>query len=557
MSSEQHANGHSAVAAARGAVYRSGEPQPQAPTSPAVAPPQYPAAPPAAGNAIGGFVSPLAQPSYPPISAPLPTSAPQAMSAPLNLPPVSTSPAVSGVPGYAPQNFVAPGNLPGSAPPLPPGMSTMGAGAQSAIPASPLAQQMLLYGMDPAAALAVEAEPKGKKGKKGKKKKADPATLGTLAARGSLGQRLDATAGALAEPVPDFDVDEGTVVPSTKRDKKKKRKKKNSLFPTGPFAGGRWQRFLFLSLVLLALSVLVIAGAQRIVGRALYDPPKLPAGSSYPVSAVQGRAAHYLYAYFSWDADEPDKRKAALQPFFGADQVDTARIGWDGAGKQQVANVINADVSVQDDHRALLRFVVMLDSRESFCADVSVYTKTREGPVSILQNPTIVECGAVASVSVPEHGGGKDQDNEAKSKIGKRLETFFEAYGANDNSVLSDQLTSESNVARGLGIDAKLANVQTVEVFKTKTDTKREVYAKVQWQLPSGGSVSSWYRLVVTLVDGQWKVERLDTNVPDPQVAPEEGGIADPDEEPRTSRDSDDSGNGSDGENSEGATPDE
>ncbi|HEX3732208.1 MAG TPA: hypothetical protein VHU91_04710, partial [Mycobacteriales bacterium] len=83
-----------------------------------------------------------------------------------------------------------------------------------------------------------------------------------LAAFGSLDNRLDMSQAVMHQPPPNFRIEDGVVVPDDARLKKARRR--------GPgIGGGRWQRFAFLTAMLLAMALLMVLGMSRLIAGVL------------------------------------------------------------------------------------------------------------------------------------------------------------------------------------------------------------------------------------------------------------------------------------------------
>ncbi|NUS71930.1 MAG: hypothetical protein HOQ05_00835 [Corynebacteriales bacterium] len=482
----------------------------------------------------------------------IPSAMPSVTSAPI-VPPQATFPtsapagySVPSMPSAMPATSALPSAQPPTSAPVPP---PSGPPIAPLAPQTPLDQQQSLYGLDPALAAAyaqqaaqpeqADTDSKGKKKnkKKGKKGKKDQEVgLQPLAADGNLGHRLDATGGALLQPVPGFAVEDGNVVPAAVKNAQKKKK---SSLTSGAFAGGRWQRFAFLGLVGLLLFVLVINGFQRMIGQALYDPPKLPAEYNFPLSGAEGYGSQFLSTYYTYDRtveDADEIRRVALSYYFPGDQIANEQDGLAGAGKQAVAQVIPSGSKVLDANNVVLRYGVVMVSPGSStgpqlrCVDLSVYTD-RKGHFAILQLPSFVACETTAAAKVENR---KDSRTEATLSpdesrgLEEDLKSFFAAYGSEDRKTLREYTTTEGTIKRGLDSKLLFRNLDDLETYETDESGKLEVFALVTWEIPDSGGVttSQWYRLTVLSDDkqDQWIVNDITGAVPDENVAPKKGG---------------------------------
>ncbi len=347
---------------------------------------------------------------------------------------------------------------------------------------------------------------------------------GPLAAYGTLDHRLDMSAGVQALPLPGFRVEDGVVVPDDARLRKARRR--------GPgMGGGRWQRFAFLTAMLLAMTLLMVLGVSRLLGGGLGNDQKLPAGLSFPREAAAGYVERLSKAFFTWDADNPQQRQQVLDTYypFSSD----GQYGWNSKGKQEVRDMpVTLRMDVDSDERATVTVgmsVVMerggAGERTSFlCATTSVVAKSADA-LAVDSYPALVACPTPADVGVSDEQ--PESDNQNSQDIKAQVDRFFQAYADSDVGALRN-ITTGDKVTDGLGGGRVFDKEEGVEitVYAPKDDAVtdvREARVAVKWLQPEnvGGSTKSEYLVTVRKVDGDWKVSKLRPALPSAELQPE------------------------------------
>lgn len=350
---------------------------------------------------------------------------------------------------------------------------------------------------------------------------------GPLAAYGSLDNRMDMSAGVLAQRLPGFRVEDGVVVPDDARLHKARRR--------GPgVAGGRWQRFAFLTAMLLAMALLMVLGVSRLIGDALGSDPKLPAGYGFPREAAAGYVERLNKAFFTWDADDPRQRQRVLSTYYPFS--DDSQYGWNSAGKQEVRDMpVTVRMDVDTDEKAIVTTVMSVvtgagtpdEQVSSLCAATSVVAKTNNA-IAVNSYPALVACPAAADAGVSEEQAEADNDN--RQDIKAQVDRFFAAYADSDEGLLK-AFTTEEKIIEGLGGGREFDENEGVGIKvllpeKGADPNVREARVAVQWLQPQnagGGSTISEYLITVKKVDGDWKISKLRPALPSSQLQPESG----------------------------------
>ncbi len=346
-----------------------------------------------------------------------------------------------------------------------------------------------------------------------------------LAAYGSLDNRLDMSAGVLAQQVPGFRVEDGVVVPDDARLKKARR--------SGPgMGGGRWQRFAFLTAMLTAMALLMVLGVSRLIGGALVAEPTLPAGSEFPREAASGYVERLNKLFFTWDADNPQLRQQGLSTYYPFSE--DKRYGWNSDGKQDVRDTpVTLRIDVDSDERAVVivgMSVVTDPGSENeqvnfLCSATSVHA-TSVDSMAVDSYPALVACPAAADVGVP--GEQRETDPENTSDIKAQLDRFFEAYADSDVGSLRN-ITTDEKVTEGLdsgrSFDSEEGVAVTVYQPEDGADPNvREARVAVNWmqsESGEGGSTTSEYLVTMKRVDGEWKISQLRPALPSAELQPE------------------------------------
>ncbi len=392
------------------------------------------------------------------------------------------------------------------------------------------------------------APTKGKSGKSSKKDKNRPAKKGglfrgkkktassggaapPLAASGSLDNRLSQTEGNAAESGSDFWVEGGNVIAHNQESLRKK--------STLGLGGGRWQRFAFLGLMVLALGVLVINGAYRLAGKALYEEPKLPATNSFPTEGASSYAELFMRSYFTWDKDHPEERDKALKIFFPSTDENTSHsVGWNGHGYQAVGVTWAVKTDVTSAHRAVITVAANVeasDTRSSglMCAEVGVYAQGENGNYAILSYPSIVGCPPAAKFTVPDDSNSDDVDSQNGDVIHQLIEQFFTAYADSNYPQMQQLVTKSSGIVSGLDGVRKFGSVTTtVHAPNGMGSDTRTVEATVTWQEGTNdqsgaadlGTNTSQYTITVQREGDHWVIASMKGGAPSADVAPQQGG---------------------------------
>jgi len=514
-------DGNGAVPSGAGHEYPTDEPDhtirirgaahvPAAPGPPGLEPGRVQATPPVTamqGRPDGAPMapqSPSVQPSFFPYSPSTPNGGPP------QWPPVASY-AVTAPPTSAP---------PTSAPPT------------SAPPGDGVEPRPVFRAPDPQAPAAAGAPPKAKRkglfgGSKKKadaprkgKKAAPPAPPGQppLPAPESLDLRLAVSTEALSSPSPQFAISRGEVVPAGAAQATGRKPRRSA------GAGGRWKRSALLTLITLALTVLVVNGVYRLAGKALYDPPRPPAGSGYPAAAASGYAARFVQSYLTWDEANVQQRAEALSVFFPT--AVNPQLGWDGKGVQKVlGQPLAAGVRARDDQNAVISIAAYLDPGGWSCLDVGVYAAPGGGAFAITSYTSYVACPPVA---VPKVSAGErpDPDAELRQELMPMLESFFKAYSASSRD-LDQVVTPDSGIVglRGAVSFGEFGQVYVPVAARGANAEERDVDVQVRWRTPSGGMLLQEYRLRVTQTGRRWFVARIEGGVMSSEVVPDKGGM--------------------------------
>jgi hypothetical protein len=345
---------------------------------------------------------------------------------------------------------------------------------------------------------------------------ATPSSGEPLSATAALERRLNDSAHVATEPGPGFVIDNGTVEP-TGDDRRRIRRPSR-------LAGGRWRRHALLLVTMMALTVLLVNGVYRLVGKALYEPPRPEPGDAFPVAQASGYAARFVHAYLTWDQADPEARSEQLRVFF-PDRAET-QLGWDGRGVQRVVGQpLPSGVTSRDNNHAVVHVAALIEPGGWTCMDVAVFAADGAEVFAITSYAAFVSCPAVAAVEVPAES--QQNDSTVATELTPTINSFFRAYGASSPD-LAQIVTPESAIT---GLRGTVSLVEITRLFVPVADNnaernERTVEARVRWQMPSGGSVVQTYRLAMRSIGGRWFVHNIDGGVESADVAPITGGVA-------------------------------
>ncbi len=460
-----------------------------------------------------------------PVSGPTqygrPTSAPAG-------PPGRQGAPASVPPGYAPSTSGFPGSYGPQGSPTHPGAPGMFAPQQNRYP-EPGTIEQLPGGKNKKKKRSLWDAFMGDLGKnkrnQGRKSRSrSPESPSPLAAYGSLDHRLGMSEGVLQQQPPGFRVEDGVVVPDDARLKKARRR--------GPgMGGGRWQRFAFLTAMLLAMALLMALGVARLVAGAPTNDAKLSAGTNFPSEGAAGYVERFTKIFFSWNEGDPPPRQNALATYFPA--AGQTNYGWNTKGHQEVSDMpVTLHIDVENDHRAVITTgasVVMNPGNPKpdvrfLCSATSVYAANKDS-YAIDSYPALVACPPPAAVNVKQDQPDLDS-SAAAAEIKNIVEKFFTAYATNDSGTFDLVLDQGANVTAGLNGDRKIDGKPTVRVVKPAEGADaslREVRVQVNWLQTEGGSSSSLseYAITAKLVGGSWKIAKLRPALPSADLQPE------------------------------------
>lgn len=345
-----------------------------------------------------------------------------------------------------------------------------------------------------------------------------------LAAYGSLDHRLGMSEGVLHQQPPGFRVEDGVVVPDDARLKKARRR--------GPgMSGGRWQRFAFLTAMLLSMALLMALGVARLAGGNPTNHSKVSAGTNFPRESAAGYVERFTKVFFSWNEGDPPTRQSALRTYFPA--ASEATYGWNGKGHQEVSDMpVTLKIDVDNDHRAVITTgasVVMNPGSPKqqvtfLCSATSVYAANKDS-YAIDSYPALVACPTPAAVNVKQDQPELETGATA-AEIKNIVEKFFTAYATNDSGTFDLVLDQGANVTAGLNGDRKIDGNPMVRVIKPAEGanaSEREVRVQVNWQQTENGQSSSLseYAITAKLVGSSWKIAKFRPALPSADLQPE------------------------------------
>lgn len=265
--------------------------------------------------------------------------------------------------------------------------------------------------------------------------------------------------------------------------------------------------WLFRTLVVLALLVLLLLGVRDIVRQALLPPAPATPGqngagqTSFPVDAASAYAARFAVAYETFDSSDPKAHMDAISPYI-PDGTD-AMLGWDGEGSQKATQALPAGVNVQSPQRATVTVAVLVDGgRWIYLAVPVAYSN---GQFVIPGQPALLAPPSRATVPTPSNDPG---DPQLASQLSQPMSAFFKAYATSSPSDLT-YYAVPGVTFEGLKGAVQFDSLTDLHVYSGHGDTRQAV-ARVKWFDPkSGAHVTQSYRLGLKLVNGQWHVSSV------------------------------------------------
>jgi Conjugative transposon protein TcpC len=286
------------------------------------------------------------------------------------------------------------------------------------------------------------------------------------------------------------------------------------------WAGGRWRRRAGRWAVFLAVVVLLLNGALRLVERntaptvdeiATAAAAKL-GHTAFPTAAAEAWAAQFAMVYMSWDQKSAEWRKQALAGYV----VDAVlqgqggqQLGWDGAGHQLAYVVVPAGTEVRDNQHALVTVAVLVDDGSWKYLQVPIFADGA-GAVAVSGQPSYVEAPARAAPAAQPPPD--DIDTAAAAELTELLPGFFAAYAKSQAEQLAYLVPTGSRI-HGLNNAVQFDSLGQVTV--PRGGSQRVATAEVTWvvKMPGGtGKLTQTYDLTVVRAQDRWYVERVEAS---------------------------------------------
>lgn len=270
----------------------------------------------------------------------------------------------------------------------------------------------------------------------------------------------------------------------------------------------RAQRLRALAPRLLVLAVVAIVGVNGL--RAIFaDPPApvLDAGPAYATGAttdVDGYAEAFARAYLTWDADDPDARRAALAAFLGERDADGGLRPADGTTQRIRWTTVAASEARRD--RTLVTVAAATDDE---VLHLSVPVARGSRGLQIVDYPALVGAPRAdrdTRLATPHER--EVADDGLETVVERALQNYFAHADAN---LLAD-LTPTATVA----LPERRLRLQALDAL-TWVVPDRRVAARVRVTDAAGSELTLRYELAVQLTD-RWYVDAIQTT-PTPEEA--------------------------------------
>ncbi|HUK72099.1 MAG TPA: conjugal transfer protein [Streptosporangiaceae bacterium] len=257
--------------------------------------------------------------------------------------------------------------------------------------------------------------------------------------------------------------------------------------------------------------VVAFNGVRAIFVRAAQAPG--PAGTSvqqptpasrFPTSLAEAFSLQFGQVYLNFDQAHASQRAQQLAAFIpsGAGQ----QLGWNGAGRMQLASEQVAGITVQDADNALVTLLVTVNGQ---LMQFSVPIYVASGGMVVSGEPALLPPPAKVNPPSPPSGGGSDLTTQ--NEFENFLPSFLQAYAASDTATLGRYITKGFSIA-GLGGVVSYNSIQNLTI--PQGGSKRDITVTVRWQLPSQGGTAPatldvTYEMTWIYQSGTWSVETI------------------------------------------------
>lgn len=264
-----------------------------------------------------------------------------------------------------------------------------------------------------------------------------------------------------------------------------------------------WRIRLARGLARYLLGALAVAGLLA-SARFAIDPPTavLPASSNEsapPDLAAQGFATLFARRYLTWQAQEPEAHRRALEPFAGPGIEPDAGMQLPPKGEQRVqwAEVVQARQPRPGEH--VYTVAAQTDTAGLLYLTVAV-AREPDGRLALAGYPAFI--GAPASG--PPAGASEDQQEVDDQALATVVRRALSNYLAPSPAELAADLTSDSRVslpATGLSLESVM--------HLRWSPGPGAVIATVQTTDARGAQYTLEYELDVTRQEGRWEVSAI------------------------------------------------